>query len=1540
MAAIRITVEACKNWEKNGKIEFIKFCKGIASISALEASDISYRRALYDLFISVVRGHMKPDYAISTITEIVDFHKDLPSLLAGILSVIDVESSCSDDKQQRDRFLLLVSGMVGIIPDSILKERLDQETLECVGLIQSKQLFQQKYVKTKTKLYYKQQKFNLLREESEGYAKLMSELNQDLSESISFSQVLESIKSLIGCFDLDPNRVLDILLESFECRPEYEHFYISLFRAYMSEQKTLCHVLGFKFHFYQSAAEDTPVSLYQVAALLLKHGLIELEDLYSHLCPVDSSIIEYHQRELLEAKQLARKLNVVCVSDKANENKDKENDNETKINLQDSNQKLGLCKALLKVGDWQHAKAIMDRLPEFFVTSHPATAQAMCALIHSLIEPIYRENTGFPPAVLKKKATSNDDHLEKVQSFLQLHSQIFPMMCYLGPHASYDVILLVKFIRIGKSFMLKRQDNAIEPEDEIAFYGFLTILDEVLLPSLTLLPCNCCLSEELWSLLKLFPYELRYRLYGHWKNETYSVHARMIHAKVSCLERAKYIMKRLSKENVKPSGRQLGKLSHSNPGVLFEYVLSQIQKYDNFIVPVVDSLKFLTSLSYDVLAYSIVEAVANPDRERLKHDDTNISLWLQSLASFAGYICRKYPVELAGLMQYVANQLKAGKSFDLLLLREIVQKMAGIEISEEITDDQLEAMSGGELLRQEGGYFAQVRNTKKSSTRLKDALLEHGLALSLCLLMAQQRDGVVYKEGNERHLKLTGKLYDQCQDTLVQFGSFLSMQLSTEEFIKRLPPINELIGTYHVPHDAAFFLSRPLYSYAVNTKFEELKKTDKSNKPLSSQQKTQKYVEASAIVMEPVIELIRPLYPAKVWDDLSTHFYMTFWALSMYDLHVPHAAYDKQTQQLKAQIAAIDENDLPQSKKKKDKERCTSLIDKLNDEEKRQSDHVQRVMARLKHEKDSWFLCRSTKNEMITQFLQLCIFPRCCLTASDALYCAKFIYILHEQKTPNFSTLICCDRIFCDITYTVTSCTENEAHRYGRFLCAALETIMKWHNDGATYEKECANYPGFVTVFRKGTDSINKADQLDYENYRHVCHKWHFRITKAMVACLESGNYIQIRNSLIILTKILPYYPRIMQFGQALERRVNRIRQEEKEKRPDIYALAMGYSGQLKNKKSMWVPEHDFHFKDKETPKNQTKTTSHSSRHAVSSFSGDQLMKKAADAKARDGKESKDLKKEKTEKKLEKRDSSLEGRTKSVPATDMKKNDIEKKPIASTMKEDKANTKDHGLSKEKSPEKNSDKENRHKEEKRHSKSHDEKLVAKEKLAGTKEKTASKEKSEEKKLRKQEKEEEKYEEKLKKDNHHHHKDKEMSSSSVGSSSSSSSNSSRHSEKVSAVIAAAGVSYNQYRRSAEPSPKHPEERDVKRRKLESSSSTSTKSPSSEKEREYYEEKKKEKKRDISSDRSSIEIKKKKGNSKLNGESTESRLSSGSSGKEERRSKEKQFSKHDSLEKEKSKRESRGEEEYREKVKDKEKERMRRAEKEKLSSKKLKK
>ena len=41
-------------------------------------------------------------------------------------------------------------------------------------------------------------KFNLLREENEGYAKLIVELNQEITEKITPSQVIENLKSLIG----------------------------------------------------------------------------------------------------------------------------------------------------------------------------------------------------------------------------------------------------------------------------------------------------------------------------------------------------------------------------------------------------------------------------------------------------------------------------------------------------------------------------------------------------------------------------------------------------------------------------------------------------------------------------------------------------------------------------------------------------------------------------------------------------------------------------------------------------------------------------------------------------------------------------------------------------------------------------------------------------------------------------------------------------------------------------------------------------------------------------------------------------------------------------------------------------------------------------------------------------------------------------------------------------------------------------------------------------------------------------------------------
>lgn len=136
---------------------------------------------------------------------------------------------------------------------------------------------------------------------------------------------------------------------------------------------------------------------------------------------------------------------------------------------------------------------------------------------------------------------------------------------------------------------------------------------------------------------------------------------------------------------------------------------------------------------------------------------------------------------------------------------------------------------------------------------------------------------------------------------------------------------------------------------------------------------------------------------------------------------------------------------------------------------------------------------------------------------------------------------------------------------------------MRWHSDQAVFNKECANYPGFVTKFRVSNQFSEANDHVGYENYRHVCHKWHYKITKAIVFCLDSKDFMQIRNALIILMRILPHYPVLAKLAQIIERKVDKVREEEKTKRPDLYVIASSYIGQLKLKTPHMFKESDFH---------------------------------------------------------------------------------------------------------------------------------------------------------------------------------------------------------------------------------------------------------------------------------------------------------------------------------------------------------------------------
>lgn len=162
--------------------------------------------------------------------------------------------------------------------------------------------------------------------------------------------------------------------------------------------------------------------------------------------------------------------------------------------------------------------------------------------------------------------------------------------------------------------------------------------------------------------------------------------------------------------------------------------------------------------------------------------------------------------------------------------------------------------------------------------------------------------------------------------------------------------------------------------------------------------------------MTPISESVRPLCAPRVWEDLSPQFFATFWSLTINDLSVPSAAYEREVVRLKVAIQALNDNrEMPASKRKKEQDRCSALVEKLVEEEKKQKEHTERVMARLTQERDGWFLCRSpklAKTETITQFLQLCLFPRCVFTSLDALFCARFVQVFLSCFC--YSLVACC----------------------------------------------------------------------------------------------------------------------------------------------------------------------------------------------------------------------------------------------------------------------------------------------------------------------------------------------------------------------------------------------------------------------------------------------------------------------------------------------------------------------------------------------------
>ena len=134
---------------------------------------------------------------------------DASSLFLDCLSIITEVSGSNPSLQS----LVLATG----VSPQLMRCELDSTLLENLGMIRN--TFVRVGIRQQTNLLYRQSNYNLLREETEGYSKLVTELFTTSSSepltSEAVEETFERVKGMIGAYDLDVGRVLDVTLDVF-----------------------------------------------------------------------------------------------------------------------------------------------------------------------------------------------------------------------------------------------------------------------------------------------------------------------------------------------------------------------------------------------------------------------------------------------------------------------------------------------------------------------------------------------------------------------------------------------------------------------------------------------------------------------------------------------------------------------------------------------------------------------------------------------------------------------------------------------------------------------------------------------------------------------------------------------------------------------------------------------------------------------------------------------------------------------------------------------------------------------------------------------------------------------------------------------------------------------------------------------------------------------------------------------------------------------------------------------------------------------------
>ncbi|KAJ6257516.1 hypothetical protein Dda_7301 [Drechslerella dactyloides] len=1344
-----ITPARLETWSAGGQAEVV------AEIvtTAATGNYINTMVIIQEVIQAGLDGRIAPGLAATVFIDSIKSNRDASDDGAETTTALKIPDLLLDTIPLYDCTNNLTMMVAPLIPDYISRGearlQLQDNLLVALSLVSTS--FKSRQIKVQTNMLYRVQKYNLSREESEGFSKLITEVfmaGYSAGPLERVGETLDNVRSLIGCFDLDPNRVLDIILDVFangvvanyrffiqllkesewwptntaspEDNPLFkdDDFFDRLerdgFKALVQDKdgvdlltrrggnKVAAQLIGFKFKFYtmngldlDSTSNQLPDNLVAMTAILLKIGFISFMDLYPHLAPDDDTMNQdfVAWKKENDSKGRAGAMNALMMASvlpddtvppprpgqgpapveatakPVEETKPEEPEEPAQ---KPKNQKLLLLKALLAAGSLPEALFLLGKYPKI-AYPHPEVAENLHRILHHCIDEVYRP---LQPAqdydVGAKRIISSDPALKSAAAPRQplvpappikVTKYLLPfypakdgdpnreyryfwdpewtldlpvcrterdvrLLClplikgFSGTRLANDVKLMSKLIRIGMAAVKEHGPRSAVGK------GWGEVVRVLLLPALSVSGSNSSIGNEIFHLMELYPLEARFDMYGFWVTTAPRLFPEVKSKSLETTKDTKNLLKRLSTANVRDMARKISKISYSNPVTVFTVIISQIESYDNLIECVVDSARHFSRMGFDAFTYSILVKMSE-DRGRMQQDGLLVSKWLQALATFCGRLYKRYPeLDPHPILLYIAKKLKKRNSSDLIVLQEMIKSMAGIVGESNLSDVQIMGLYGSENLRAK--ILSQLGDKRYSSRdsakRLASALVDHGLAGELLVLLAQERKMCMFRKDVENApIKVVGNMYDEINSVINMYMDMLNYTLDFDQWSKSVPTVDKFILEYRIEPQIAWFFCRAHVRELLKREgmpfpddekkgstLKELQSSQRKEAPQDTKSKTDKNVDADGEVvmadanaetadqpkdedvamadnptpsaeetknspfsplMLDLMERLRPSLPDDVWTKISLSFYTTFWQLSIYELHCPITPYDEEIKLLNNELVrVIPDKNMSAHSRKRESDRLRNQADRLSQDMKMQIRLQMSTVKRINRESQHWFAAdQFHATKLPIQILQFCILPRLVLSPHDASFCAKFIKRMHVSGTPKFWTFLLYDTIFekHHLEATIFMSTEREVENYGRFLAEIMADFTTWHKNKASFEKEChgkGNLPGFAKTWG--------GNLLDYEDFRRVLYKWHKQLHAALKACLNHSEYMHVRNATIVLKHLNKSFPAVDWIGKNLIERVQQL--SKTEKREDLKITTTALLSLLKKKEKDWVPVQQF----------------------------------------------------------------------------------------------------------------------------------------------------------------------------------------------------------------------------------------------------------------------------------------------------------------------------------------------------------------------------